>query len=71
MIKLYKGHDVFYGRFVMAKHKNSKIEVRMELLEKELVKIQSQCKNVTLSDYVRELIFEDLKKNGLITTDNF
>lgn len=55
----------------MAKHKNSKIEVRMELLEKELVKIQSQCKNVTLSDYVRELIFEDLKKNGLITTDNF
>ena len=54
----------------MTKHKQAKIEIRMEPLEKELVKIQSECTNVTMSDYVRKLIFEDLKKSGMIDITN-
>ncbi len=51
--------------------KSSKIEVRMSDIEKQLLKIlcESGKEKMTMSDYIRKLIFQDFKKVGLIGKD--
>lgn len=52
----------------MTKKKDGKIEIRMDLAEKELIKIQSEFKNEkNVSEYIRKLVYEDLIKSGILT----
>lgn len=49
--------------------KQEKIEVRLSSIEKELIKIVVANKKISMSDYIRELIYQDLKTCGILSKD--
>lgn len=49
--------------------KQEKIEVRLSSIEKDLIKIVTANKKISMSDYIRELIYNDLKQCGILNQD--
>jgi uncharacterized protein (DUF1778 family) len=45
--------------------KKEKIELRVTDLEKALIKVVADNKNMSMSGYIMELIYADLKKSNL------
>lgn len=47
-----------------------KIEIRVSNVEKMLIKAICENQKTSMSDYIRKLIFEDMKKSGLLPIDS-
>lgn len=45
--------------------KREKIELRVTDLEKELIKVVADNKRTSMSGYIMDLVYADLKKSGL------
>lgn len=45
--------------------KREKIELRVTELEKELIKVVADNKHTSMSGYIMDLVYADLKKSGL------